>query len=262
MQLWSVDHDYIPVFDMKMIKGRAFSREFPGDSSAIVINEQAARLFGHKDPVGEDIQTFAITPGNSIDETRVDTYKIIGVIENFHFESMRENIAALSMILAPSQGRISFKYDAGHTPEVIRELETKWKEMAPGQPFQYSFLDDQFGRMYESEQRTGTIFTSFSILAIFIASLGLFALAAFMTEQRTKEIGIRKVMGATMSNIVYLLLGNFGKLILIAFVLATPIAWYGIDQWLEEFAYKDIPGITVYMGAGIIALIIAGLTIS
>lgn len=134
--------------------------------------------------------------------------------------------------------------------------------MVVGQPFQYSFLDQDFENMYAAEKNIGQIFTSFALLAVIIASLGLFALAAFMAEQRTKEIGVRKVMGATMGNIIYLLSKDFSVLIIIAFILSIPIAWYGIRIWLQGFAYKDIPGIFVYLGAGLGALVIAWLTVS
>jgi len=262
MQKWSVDYDYIPTLNMNMVLGRAFSKEFPSDSNAIILNEQAARLFGYEDPIGQEIQTFAFSSNNSIDESKIQTFRIIGVVENFHFESLKENIGALCMVLSESNGLISFKYDASYTSNVINELQAKWKTMVPGQPFQYTFLDDEFGNMYESEQKTGKIFSTFALLAILIASLGLFALAAFMTEQRTKEIGVRKVMGATMGNIIFLLSKDFSKLVIIAFIISIPIAWYGIRIWLQGFAYKDIPGIPIYLGAGITALIIAWLTVS
>jgi putative ABC transport system permease protein len=262
MQKWRVDQYYIPTFDMKIVKGRMFSPDIPSDSSAIIINEEAAKLFGFEDPIGQEIETFAFNNNNTIDEKNTVTYKIIGIVENFHFESLREGVGALSMILSQNNGMVSFKYHADQTTRVIEEIRSKWNEIAPGQPFTYSFLDDEFGQMYEAEQRTGEIFTAFAILAILIASLGLFALAAFMTEQRTKEIGIRKVMGATMSNIVYLLSKDFSKLVIIAFAISIPIAWYGINLWLEGFAYKNVPGVAVYILSGFVALAIAGLTVS
>jgi putative ABC transport system permease protein len=165
------------------------------------------------------------------------------------------------MILSESNGLISFKFDAAYTSEIIHELQKKWKTMVPGQPFQYTFLDDDFGQMYESEQKTGKIFSIFAVLAILIASLGLFALAAFTTEQRTKEIGVRKVMGATLGSIVFLLSRDFSKLVIFAFILSIPVAWYGIRAWLQGFAYKDVPGVFIYLGAGLVALVIAWFTV-
>ena len=261
MQVWNVDEDYIQTMGMHILKGRSFSPEFPGDSTAIVLNETAAEQFGYDDPLGQEIESFTFTDDNAIDENKTTTYRVIGIVENFHFESLRDNIGSLGMLLNPSNGMISFRYDAVKTAEVINDLKSKWKEMAPGQPFQYNFLDEQFGLMYSGEKRTGQIFMSFAILAIIIACLGLFALAAFMAEQRTKEIGVRKVMGATTSNIIFMLSKDFGKLVIIAFIIAIPVAWYGITEWLSGFAYKDIPGIMLYGVAGLVALLIAWLTV-
>jgi len=262
MQQWRVDHDYINTLGMKIIQGRAFSKEFPSDSSGIIINEKAARLYGFEDPIGMEVQTFRSNPDNSIDEDNPVIYKVIGVVEDFHFESLKENIGALSMVLKPSSGKISFRFKAGKTTDVLNSLENKWKEFANGQPFQYSFLDEEFGQMYQDEKRVSKIFTSFAILAIIIASLGLFALASFTTEQRTKEIGVRKVMGASVSSILILLSKDFSKLVVIAFILALPIAWYIVNLWLESFAYKDIPGAYIYVAAGFSALLLAWLTVS
>jgi putative ABC transport system permease protein len=262
MQVWMVDEDYLSTLGMEMVKGRFFSREFPSDSSGMVLNEQAARLFGFEDPVGPEIQTFEYQPDNSLNEDKLDTYHVIGIVKDFHFESLRENIGALCMLLGPSTGKISFRFNAAQTSAVIDLIKKKWDEMVVGQPFQYSFLDQDFGDMYAAEKKISQIFTTFALLAVIIASLGLFALAAFMAEQRTKEIGIRKVMGATMGNIIFLLSKDFSKLVFIAFIISIPVAWYGIRIWLEGFAYKDIPGVFVYLGAGMTALVIAWLTVS
>jgi putative ABC transport system permease protein len=161
-----------------------------------------------------------------------------------------------------SDGFVSLRFKASNAQEVISDIEKIWKRVAPDQPFQYSFLNDDFGRMYSAEQRLGKIFGTFATLAIIIACLGLFALTAFTTEQRTKEIGIRKVLGASVSSIVMLLSREFGKLVIIAFVLASPIAWYSVNWWLQNYAYKTEIGIVVYILAGITALLIATLTIS
>jgi putative ABC transport system permease protein len=166
------------------------------------------------------------------------------------------------MVLESSTNKISFKFNIDDTKKVINILEVKWKEIAADQPFQYSFLDDEFGRMYETEEKTGQLFTVFAILAIFIASLGLFALAAFMAEKRIKEIGIRKVLGASTISIVIMFSRDFGRLVLIAFVIAVPIAWYVVKLWLQSFAYREAPGFWIYAGSGIISLFIAWLTVS
>ena len=154
----------------------------------------------------------------------------------------------------------SFRFQAENTKEVISLLESKWKEMAPMQPFQYTFMDDEFAMMYESEQKVGKIFISFAILAIIIACLGLFALAAYIAEQRTKEIGVRKVMGASVNSVVLLLSRDFGILVIISFIIASPIAWYGTSLWLQNFEYKATPGVWIYLASGIAALVIAWLT--
>ena len=173
---------------------------------------------------------------------------------------MRESITPLGLFIGKSDGSVSFRYSAKDSQEVIQTIENTWKSLAPGQPFQYSFLDDDFGGMYAAEQRLGKIFTFFAGLAIVIACLGLFALTAFTAEQRSKEIGIRKVLGASVSSIVLLLSKEFGRLIIIAFIIAIPFAWYSVDWWLKGYVYKAQIGAMVYMIAGLIAFLIAWLT--
>lgn len=260
IQTWYVDYDYVKTLDMKIKDGRDFSREFLSDSSGVIINEAAARAFGYQDdPVGKKITTFA----NNINEpANTKSSTIIGIVEDFHYESLRQNIGPLALFLGPSTGRVSFSFEAKNTGEIIEMIEAHWKKFGPGVPFDYSFLDEDFGRMYAAEQRLGDIFTVFAVLAIIIACLGLFALTAFTAEQRTKEIGIRKVLGASVPGIVVLLSREFGKLILIAFVLATPVAWYLINLWLENYPYKTEIGVFVYLIAGASAFLIAWLTMS
>jgi putative ABC transport system permease protein len=154
-------------------------------------------------------------------------------------------------------GIASFRFQSQNTKEIITFIESKWKELAPGQPFTYYFLDDRFGSMYDFENRLANVFAVFTGLAIVIACLGLFALTAFTTEQRTKEIGIRKVLGASVSSIVLMLSKDFGKLVAIAFLVAAPLAWYGITWWLKDYSYKTEIGLGLYLLAGISALLIA-----
>ena len=189
-------------------------------------------------------------------------YEVIGVVEDFHFESLKQNITPLGFFLANSSGSIALRFEAKDTKQVITGIEQAWKRIAPDQPFQYSFLDEDFGRMYSGEQRLGKIFVIFAGLAIVIACLGLFALTSFTAEQRTKEIGIRKVLGASIGGIVVLLSREFGKLILIAFVIAAPLAWFGVQKWLESYTYKVEVGPGVYALAGVLSLGIAWLTMS
>ncbi len=264
LQNWSVDVDYVKTMGMKIKKGRAFSSDFPSDSSAVILNEAGVIQFGlGDDPIGKKISHFSgQKPDGSPDPSQVKSWTVIGVVENFHFSSMKESISSLGLFMHSSDGFVSLRFKASNAQEVISDIEKIWKRVAPDQPFQYSFLNDDFGRMYSAEQRLGKIFGTFATLAIIIACLGLFALTAFTTEQRTKEIGIRKVLGASVSSIVMLLSREFGKLVIIAFVLASPIAWYSVNWWLQNYAYKTEIGIVVYILAGITALLIATLTIS
>ena len=264
LQNWSVDIDYVKTLGMKIKLGRDFSSEFPSDSSAIVMNETAVKQFNlGEEPLGKRISTFnANKPDGTADPSKIKSWMVIGVVEDFHFESLKQNISPLALFLGKSDGIVSFRFEAKNSQDVIQAVEKTWKALAPGQPFQYSFLDEDFGRMYASEQKLGKIFALFAGLAIVIACLGLFALTAFTAEQRTKEIGIRKVLGASVAGIIVLLSKEFGKLIVIAFILATPLAWLGVDWWLKNYTYKVEVGVFVYLLAGIVAFLIAWLTMS
>lgn len=258
-EMWEVDYDYIETFKMNIKKGRGFSKEFPSDSEAIILNQTAATRLGiGNDAIGKRINLFE---GDASPENiRVKT--VIGVIDDFHFSSMKKNISALTLVLGKSDGSVCFRFQPDKTGQVIQSVEKIWKQLAPGQPFQYSFLDEDFANMYSAEERLGEIFSLFAGLAIIIACLGLFALTAFTAEQRTKEIGIRKVLGASVSSIVMLLSKEFGKLVLIAFVLATPVAWWAVNKWLEDYQYKVEIGWGIFVLSGIIALAIAWITMS
>lgn len=264
LQTWDVDYDYVKTMGMKIVEGRDFSSEFLSDSSGVIVNQTALKHFNYEnDPIGKKISTFDQNlPDGSPDPKSLKSWTIIGVVEDFHFESLKENISPLALIVAKNNGTVIFRFEAANSQDVITTVEKSWKALAPGQPFQYSFLDEDFGRMYASEQRLGQTFAVFASLAILIACLGLFALTSFTAEQRTKEIGIRKVLGASVSSIVVLLSKEFGKLIIIAFVLAAPLAWYAIQWWLKSYTYKVEIGIFVYALAGIFAFLIAWLTMS
>lgn len=264
MQQWWVDYDYLKTMDMKIVEGREFSRDFPSDSSAVVLNQTAVRYFHFEgNPIGQKIQSFSENNSDgTVNATSAQLHTVIGIVEDFHFESLKQNITPLGFHLGRSRGYALFRFEAANTENVIRTLESTWKKLATGQPFQYSFLDESFGRMYASEERLGKIFASFAGLAIVIACLGLFALTAFTSEQRTREIGIRKVLGASVSSIVLLLSKEFGKWIAIAFLLATPVAWFAVDWWLESYTYKVELGIAVFLAAGLAAFLVAWLTMS
>ncbi|MFL5810243.1 MAG: ABC transporter permease [Flavisolibacter sp.] len=257
MQIWTVDYDYIKTLGMQMVKGRAFSRDFGTDSSGIIINEVAAKYLGFTDPIGKKLYTY-----DDMQAKTLSQFTIIGVVKNFNYESLRQNIGPLGMKLGNHAGNISMKVDAAHIPSILSEANSKWKSMTAGIPMNYQFLDDAFDQMYRNEQRVGKIALIFSILTIFIACLGLFGLATFIAEQRTKEIGIRKVLGASVSNIVTMLSKDFVKLVLIAAIIAIPIAWWGISKWLQDFAFRVHLSWWVFVIAGIGAIAIALATIS
>src|SRR5690606_35524586 len=185
-----------------------------------------------------------------------------GVVKNFNYETLKQNVGPLCMRLRPSTSLASFKITGNNIPDIIKHAETTWKSMASGMPFSYRFLDDSFDEMYRAEQRVGKIAMIFSLLAIFIACLGLFGLAAFVAEQRTKEIGIRKVLGARVEGIVQLLSVDFIKLVIIAFIIAAPVAWWFMNSWLNDFAYRVQIHWWIFLVAAVISFLIAFLTIS
>lgn len=264
LRQWNVDMDYIETMGMKMKLGRGFSEKFPSDSSAVILNESALPMFGiAADPIGKKITTFwGNRPDGSPDPNQLRTWEVIGVVEDFHYYSMKEGILPLGLFLGRDDGCISFKFNSANTNDVVQSIEKTWKQLAPGQPFQYSFLDEDFGRMYRSEERLSGIFLIFAGLAILIACLGLFALTSFTAEQRTKEIGIRKVLGASVASIVIMLSKDFGKLVMLAFVIATPLAWYGADWWLKGYTYKTPIEPWIFVLAGLAAIIISWVTMS
>lgn len=253
-----VDHDFIGTMGIEINQGRFFSREFPSDSSAVLINETAARNFGYEDPIGSMIYAY----GGSNENPVVEGYRIIGVVSDFHFASLRTNIQPLIMHLGQNSGFALFKIQMENAQATIDHLEETWDKFVPGQPFEYQFMNQQFNAMYEAENKVGEIFTVFAVLTIFIACLGLFGLAAFTAEQKTKEIGIRKTLGASIPSIVNLLSKNFLKLIVIALIIAIPVASLAMNYWLEEFAYRTGLNPSTFIISGVIALAIAWITIS
>ncbi len=257
MQVWNIDHDYIATLGMEIVKGRNFSKDFPTDSSGIIINETTAKLLGYDDPIGKQIYT---SDGNNAKQNIA--YQIVGVVKNFHFESLRQNIGPLCMKLGRSPWAMAFKINTQDIPALINKVKTTWKTLAPEMPFRYSFLDDNFDDMYRTEQRVGKVALIFAVLTIFIACLGLFGLVTYISEQRTKEVGIRKVLGASVGNITTLLTKDFIQLVLLAIVIASPLAWWAMHTWLQDFVYRiDISG-WVFVLAGVVAVLIALLTVS
>ncbi|AEE51943.1 ABC transporter permease [Haliscomenobacter hydrossis] len=256
MQIWNIDHDYIPTLGMEMAKGRNFSRSYGADSSGIIINETAAKILGYPDPIGKKLYT---SDGNS--STQTIAYTIVGVVKNFNYQSLRENVGPLAMRLGFNRWETAFKVNMSEAPNLIAQIESKWKQMAPAMPFKYQFLDEAFDEMYRAEQRIGKVALTFAFLTILIACLGLFGLVTYMTEQRTKEIGIRKVLGASVAGITALLAKDFLKLVLIAILIASPLAWYFMSKWLANFAFRINIQWWMFVGAGVLAVLIAFLTI-
>lgn len=253
---WRVDYDYVQTMGMEIIEGRDFSREFRTDSMAVLVNEALVAKFGWEEAIGAELSNF----GNS--ENDVYTYHVIGVLNNFHYTSLRHHIAPLMMCLAPSRSMISFRLQTEEVDAVISSMESQWNLYSGGQPFAYSFLDDRFNNIYLTEQRFGKIFAVFAGLSIFIACLGLLGLAAYTAEQRTKEIGIRKILGANVWHIITLLSREYALLLAIAFVLGGAISFWVMHQWLIDFEYRTSLGIGTFVWAAIATFAIATLSVS
>jgi putative ABC transport system permease protein len=256
VKMVTADQDFISTYGVKVIAGRGFSRDFGADTSSFLINEAAVQALGFKsnnDVVGQDFGYGNIKG------------KLIGVINDFHFESLHERIVPLVLFIPKSPNfynNISIKTSGANMPVTLGNIERIWKHFLPETPYQYTFLDDSFGKLYQAEEREKKLFTIFACLAIFIACLGLFGLSAFTISQRIKEIGIRKVLGANVSTIVKLLSTDFLKLVIIAAVIAFPIAWYAMDKWLRDFAYRISIPWWIFLLAGFMAAVIAFITIS
>ncbi len=262
MGQWQVDFDYLETLGLEMVDGRFFDNQFSTDSSAIILNETAAAILGFEDPLGEHLYLPKDDVQGQPRPEDFNEYTIVGIVKDFHWESLRENIGPLSLMIGRSTAHVSCKFSAAESASVVQALEAQWKKLTPDQPFSYRFMDNSFTSMYEAEQKIGNIAMTFALLAIFISCLGLFGLASFTAEQRTKEIGIRKVLGANTPQIVQLLSKDFLRLVFIALLIAIPIAWYGMQQWLQDFAYRiEISG-WVFVAAGLAAILIAVLSVS
>jgi putative ABC transport system permease protein len=235
---------------MQIAAGRNFSKEFSTDSSAAIINETAAKTFGW----GKDAVGHSITRVNN-EGTRV-TYKIIGIVKDFHFKSLHELISPLVMIMGDNSGAVIVKLKTKDFAGVLQFVKKQWTEFAADEPFSYSFLDDRFNETYKAEQKTGQILGIFAALTVLVACLGVFGLATYVAQQRTKEVGIRKVLGASVAGIVALLTKDFLKLVAIAFVIAAPVAGYIMSRWLQDFAYRINISWFVFAFAAVLAVVI------
>lgn len=252
--VYFADFEHFDVLGFELVKGRNFSKDFPSDSTAILVNEAVVEEMGWEDPIGEKLISF-----NGQQPMELE---VVGVLKNFNFESLREKVRPILIRLGDFGNLMGVRYRTDDPTQAVKLIESKWKEFASNEPFEYQFLDDNFDKLYKSEQRMGTLFSIFTVLAIFIACLGLFGLAAFTAEQRTREIGIRKSMGASGFIIVRLMSVEFLKYILIAFLIAVYPAYYFISNWLENFAYRIDVSIWVFLISGITAFMIALLTVS
>jgi putative ABC transport system permease protein len=257
MQNWYVDERYIPTLNMQLAKGRNFSSEMGTDSSAIILNEAAAKLLPFKDPINQTL--YYVT--DLVSKT-IKSYHIIGVVRDFNFNSLREQVTPLALFYQEQRGRVAVRFQTADMASLISQIENKWKSIVPNQPFSYSFMDEEFNNIYRSEQRIGKIALSFSILAILIACLGLFGLVTYAAEQRTKEIGIRKVLGASVSNIIQMLSKYFMKLVGVSMLFAFPLAWYFMNKWLQDFAFRINISWWVFGIAAVAAASIALITVS
>lgn len=252
-QLWRADENYLNTLGIKLKQGRNFKPRMSSDSNSVIINETLLKKLGIEgDPIGKRVM---FPDGFS-------PKLILGVMEDFHFESLHDEIGGLCLVFGTDQSTIAIRAEANQMENLIAKTENLWKTTQADTPFRYDFLDERFAEMYESEQNMRMTFSTFAILAIFIACLGLFALAVFMIEQRKKEIGIRKVLGASISNIVLQLNKNFAILVLIASVIAIPLSWYLMNRWLQDFSYRMEMPWWVFGLAGFVALGIAFLTVS
>ena len=253
MAMYYADHDHQKALGFEMAEGRYFSEDFPTDSSAIVINEAAVHELGLEDPVGKEI----VFP---FDENRL--YEVIGVMEDFNFESLRNEIMPLTIVLTETANEMIVRFQSEDPRDAVDMITSTWDEYSGGEPVDYTFLDDDFDELFREEQRLGAVFTAFTIIAIFIACLGLLGLSAYMAERRTQEIGIRKVLGASIPSILGLLSVEFLKLIGIAFLLAIPISWYFIQNWLQGFAYRIDINLMVFVLTALATIGIVLITIS
>ncbi|MCP4723759.1 MAG: FtsX-like permease family protein, partial [bacterium] len=252
IQLRTVDYDYLTTFGMEMKEGRFFQREFVSDSAqGFIVNEAAAEVMGIEKPVGT---SFALDGGKR--------GTIIGVVKDFHHHSMRDKIEPLVLYMHNSwYSNMFVRVAPGRTQDAMALLRREWSRIDPGYPFQVNFFDERVERMYMDEQKAGRVLNYFTVIAMFIAALGLYGLASYMAEQRTKEIGIRKVLGAKVSSIMADLIKEFVRWVIISNAIAWPLAYIAAKKWLQNFAYKTSIGPEIFLFAGIIVLATALLTV-
>jgi putative ABC transport system permease protein len=256
-----IDEDFLDLYDIKIIEGRDFSKEFPADpKESIIINETTMKKLGwQENPINQEIEVGLTSKG----EKR--RYKIIGVVQDYHFQSLHEEISPLVLFNSCLHGnfnQISIRIKSENIQDTLGFLESKWQEFDSKFPFEYSFVDEQFDVLYRTEERLGQLFGYFTLLAVFIGCLGLFGLTSFAAEQRTKEIGIRKVLGASVPGIIMLLVREFTKWVLLAVIVAWPVGYFVMKNWLQNFAYRTSLAWDTFLLAAALALVISIITVS
>ncbi|HLX65886.1 MAG TPA: FtsX-like permease family protein, partial [Puia sp.] len=250
------DDHYVPTLGIKLVEGRNFDiRTFPSDSSALILNETAVQLLGLKNPLHQ----FLYKVGDS---NKPVPLHIIGVIKDFNYNSLHEKVGPVTLQYGDNRGMLAVRLKPGNVYPLVREIESRWKKIAPGMPMGYTFLDNDFDRLYHTDQQIGQLTVTFSVFAILIACLGLFGLVTYAAEQRMKEIGIRKVLGAGIGGIMRLLSVDFARLVLIASLLSFPLAWWGMNLWLQSFAYRVGISWWIFAVAAAAAILIALVTVS
>ena len=256
-QIWQVDEDYVNTLGMRIKEGRDFSKQMATDSSAVLLNETAAKQLDITQLNGQLVYT------NQGDAKKpIKAYRVIGIIKDFNFRSLRANVTPMTLMLDNDNTMLSVHIHSADITAVMASIKNIWAKFSPNQQFGYSFMDDDFNAIYRQEQQSGKIFILFTSMAIVIACLGLFGLAAFAAEQRTKEIGIRKVLGATIPDIIAMLSTDLIKLVLVAILLASPLAWWAMNKWLQGFAYRQVIAWWVPVIAGATAVLVAFITVS
>ncbi len=254
-----IDHDYLKTMGMKVVSGRDFSVDIPADTSnGVIVNQAVVQRMGWKEPLGKKVILGTLPQNNA---PAPPTAKVVGVVKDFHQQSLYNPIEPLIMLYRPNNSILHIKVQAQNVDKTVAFIGAKWRETYPDRLFEYRFLDQDFESAYRADELRGRIFTAFSTLTILIACLGLFGLATFTTEQRIKEIGVRKVLGASVSSVVVLLSKDFTKLVLFSFPIAIPIAWYSMYKWLQNFPYKTDIGIWVFVVACLLTLLVCWTTV-
>jgi putative ABC transport system permease protein len=250
-----IDYDFVPGYEIKLLAGRNFSKDFKTDEKAVLLNQKAVELLGYKNP------NDAIN--SKLGRGRRDTLTVVGVLADYHHQGLQKVIDPMIFLLYPyTRGFYSLKVQTANLPQTIAAVNKTWNKYFPADPMEYFFLDETFSQQYKADQLFGKVFGIFAFLAILIACFGLLGLSAYNVLQRTKEIGIRKVLGASVQNILFLLSTDFLKLVIVALFIAIPVGWYIMHSWLRDFAYRIGIHWWVFIIAAVIAVLIAFLTIS